>query len=159
MIKMNFDMIVFKEEEDIRCVFPGAGSFECGNSVPHAKEILGVIRLFLEEAEKMGTLNDILSEVNYTVNHDGRYVPPKIIGAEEVSLDQCQRLSRSRQSGCEKCLTARVYLPENRRRSLCFSKSGVKRPLVIPDWDDVPVFIIKNNLKSAGYPGKNIFAA
>jgi hypothetical protein len=44
------------------------------------------IRLFLEEAEKMGTLRDILSEIHYTVNRDGRYVPPKIVAAEEVSL-------------------------------------------------------------------------
>ena len=58
-----------------------------GNSVPHAKEMLRTaIRLFLEEAEKMGTLDEILSEIHYTVNHDGRYVPPKIIAAEEVSL-------------------------------------------------------------------------
>jgi hypothetical protein len=25
-------------------------------------------------------------------------------------------------------------------------KPGVARPVVIPDWDEVPVFIIKNNL-------------
>jgi predicted RNase H-like HicB family nuclease len=87
MIKMNFDMIVFKEEETYVAYCPELDLSSCGNSVPHAKEMLRTaIRLFLEEAEKMGTLNDILSEVNYTVNHDGRYVPPKIIAAEEVSL-------------------------------------------------------------------------
>ena len=87
MIKMNFDMIVFKEEETYVAYARELDLSSCGNSVPHAKEMLRTaIRLFLEEAEKMGTLNDILSEVNYTVNHDGRYVPPKIIAAEEVSL-------------------------------------------------------------------------
>jgi predicted RNA binding protein YcfA (HicA-like mRNA interferase family) len=41
-----------------------------------------------------------------------------------------------------------------------FSKPGVKRPLVIPDWDDVPVFIIKNNLKvSRDVPGRVLLAA
>jgi hypothetical protein len=34
----------------------------------------------------------------------------------------------------------------------------VKRPLVIPDWDEVPVFIIKNNLKSAGISREEYFA-
>jgi len=29
-------------------------------------------------------------------------------------------------------------------------KSGVLRPLVIPDWREVPVFIIRNNLRTAG---------
>lgn len=31
-----------------------------------------------------------------------------------------------------------------------YVKTGVARPLVIPDWDEVPVFIIKNNLRTAG---------
>jgi len=30
-----------------------------------------------------------------------------------------------------------------------YTKSGVARPVVIPDWPEVPVFIIKNNLKTA----------
>jgi predicted RNA binding protein YcfA (HicA-like mRNA interferase family) len=38
------------------------------------------------------------------------------------------------------------------------SKPGVKRPLVIPDWDNVPVFIIRNNLKSAGISREEYFA-
>ena len=31
-----------------------------------------------------------------------------------------------------------------------YVKPGVARPVVIPDWDEVPVFIIKNNLPTAG---------
>jgi len=31
-----------------------------------------------------------------------------------------------------------------------YTKGGVIRPIVIPDWPEVPVFIIKNNLRSAG---------
>lgn len=30
-----------------------------------------------------------------------------------------------------------------------FTKEGLQRPVVIPDWDEVPVFIIKNNLRTA----------
>lgn len=87
MIKMNFDMIVFKEGDTFVADCPELDLSSCGNSVLNAKEMLRTaIRLFLEESEKMGTLDEILSEVNYTVNHDGRYVPPKIIAAEEVSL-------------------------------------------------------------------------
>jgi len=87
MIKMNFDMIIFKEGETYVAYCPELDLSSCGNSVQHAKEMLRTaIRLFLEEAEKMGTLEDILSEIHYTVNHDGRCVPPKIIAAEEVSL-------------------------------------------------------------------------
>jgi predicted RNase H-like HicB family nuclease len=84
---MNFDMIVFKEGETFVAYCPELDLSSCGSSVEHAKEMLKTaIRLFLEESEKMGTLDEILSEVNYTVNRDGRYVPPKIVAAEEVSL-------------------------------------------------------------------------
>jgi predicted RNA binding protein YcfA (HicA-like mRNA interferase family) len=31
-----------------------------------------------------------------------------------------------------------------------YTKKGVPRPVVIPDWKEVPVFIIKNNLRTAG---------
>ena len=87
MIKMNFDMIVFKEEETY-IAYARNWIFRAAE-IPYRtqRRCSGTaIRLFLEEAEKMGTLNEILSEVNYTVNHNGRYVPPKIIAAEEVSL-------------------------------------------------------------------------
>ncbi|MEK7128068.1 MAG: type II toxin-antitoxin system HicA family toxin [Patescibacteria group bacterium] len=33
---------------------------------------------------------------------------------------------------------------------LVFVKNGIKRPIVIPMYKDVPIFIIKNNLDSAG---------
>ena len=33
---------------------------------------------------------------------------------------------------------------------LIYVKRGMKRPVVIPMYSDVPVFIIKNNLKSSG---------
>jgi len=31
-----------------------------------------------------------------------------------------------------------------------YTKEGVPRPIVIPDWKEVPVFIIKNNIRTAG---------
>jgi len=31
-----------------------------------------------------------------------------------------------------------------------YTKAGVPRPVVIPAYDEVPVFIIRNNLKTAG---------
>ena len=31
-----------------------------------------------------------------------------------------------------------------------YTKEGVPRPVVIPDWKAIPVFIIKNNLRTAG---------
>jgi predicted RNA binding protein YcfA (HicA-like mRNA interferase family) len=39
-----------------------------------------------------------------------------------------------------------------------YTKPGVARPVVIPDWDEVPVFIIKNNLRTAGISRDEYFA-
>ena len=33
---------------------------------------------------------------------------------------------------------------------LVYVKKGTKRPIVIPMYKDVPIFIIKNNIESAG---------
>jgi predicted RNA binding protein YcfA (HicA-like mRNA interferase family) len=30
-----------------------------------------------------------------------------------------------------------------------YTKPGVARPIVIPEWPEVPIFIIKNNLRTA----------
>jgi len=39
-----------------------------------------------------------------------------------------------------------------------YTKVGVARPIVIPDWQEVPVFIIKNNLRSANISREEYFA-
>ena len=39
-----------------------------------------------------------------------------------------------------------------------YTKPGIARPVVIPDWDEVPVFIIKNNLRTAGLSREEYFA-
>ena len=39
-----------------------------------------------------------------------------------------------------------------------YVRPGVARPVVIPDWDEVPVFIIKNNLRTAGLSREEYFA-
>jgi predicted RNA binding protein YcfA (HicA-like mRNA interferase family) len=40
---------------------------------------------------------------------------------------------------------------------MVFSKPGVIRPVVIPRYDAVPVFIIKNNLRSGGMSRERYF--
>ena len=38
-----------------------------------------------------------------------------------------------------------------------YTKDGVARPIVIPDWREIPVFIIKNNLRSANISREEYF--
>ena len=40
---------------------------------------------------------------------------------------------------------------------LIYTKPGVRRPLVVPTYDEVPVFIIKNLLRSAGMSRERYF--
>ena len=39
-----------------------------------------------------------------------------------------------------------------------YIKEGVARPIVIPDWSEIPIFIIKNNLRTAGLTREDYFA-
>jgi predicted RNA binding protein YcfA (HicA-like mRNA interferase family) len=39
----------------------------------------------------------------------------------------------------------------------CYVKEGVSRPVVIPAYDEVPVAIIRNNLKTAGISREKYF--
>lgn len=38
-----------------------------------------------------------------------------------------------------------------------YTKPGITRPVVIPDWHEVPVFIIKNNLRTASISREEYF--
>jgi predicted RNA binding protein YcfA (HicA-like mRNA interferase family) len=38
------------------------------------------------------------------------------------------------------------------------TKQGIPRPLVIPNWSEVPVFIIKNNLRVANLSREEYFS-
>ena len=50
----------------------------------------------------------------------------------------------------------RLVRQEGSHRS--YVKEGVARPVVIPTYKDVPVFIIRNNLKTAGISRDGYFA-
>jgi predicted RNase H-like HicB family nuclease len=87
MVPIDFDIIVFKEDETYVAYCPELDVSSCGNSVEHAKEMLKTaVRLFVEEAEKMGTLEAILEESRYKKDASGRWLPPKLVATETVSL-------------------------------------------------------------------------
>ncbi len=87
MIQIEFDMIVFKEDASYVAYCPELDISSCGKTVEHAKKMLKTaIMLFIEEAEKMGTLEEILEEANYKKNASGKWLPPKLIATESASL-------------------------------------------------------------------------
>ena len=87
MIKIEFDIFVFKEDENYVAYCPEFDISSCGNTIEHSKEMLKTaIRLFLEEAEKMNTLEDILDEANYKKDAKGKWLPPKLVATEFAGL-------------------------------------------------------------------------
>ena len=87
MVAIDYDVMVFKEDETYVAYWPELDVSSCGNTVEHAKEMLNTaVRLFLEEAEKLGTLADILEESRYKKDASGRWMPPKLVATEHVSV-------------------------------------------------------------------------
>lgn len=81
-------------------------------------------------------------------------------------------LASSRLKSCK--LGIRPYAPAKKLRKIVekagfvcvrterdhfvYVKTEVPRPVVIPDWDEIPVFIIKNNLRTADLSRDEYFA-
>ena len=87
MTPIEFDIIVFKENETYVAYCPELDISSCGNNIEHAKEMLKTaVRLFLEEAEKMETLEDILEEAHYVKDKNGKWIPPKLVATESASI-------------------------------------------------------------------------
>jgi predicted RNase H-like HicB family nuclease len=86
MIPIEYDIIVFKEDHIYVAYCPELDISSCGKDVQQDKEMLKTaVRLFLEEAEKMGTLEEILEESRYKKDSTGQWVPPKLVATELVS--------------------------------------------------------------------------
>jgi len=87
MVRMDFDMVVFREEETFIAHSPELDVSSCGSSVEQARTNLRTaVRLFVEEAEKMGTLGDILAEAGYQKDGSGKWTPPGFVAMELVEL-------------------------------------------------------------------------
>jgi predicted RNase H-like HicB family nuclease len=80
-------MVIFKEGETFVSYCPELDVSSCGGDTDEArKNLRTAVRLFLEEAERMGTLADILSEAGYNQDHDGKWNPPRMVAVESVEL-------------------------------------------------------------------------
>jgi predicted RNase H-like HicB family nuclease len=86
MIPIEYDVIVFKEDLTYVAYCPELDISSCGHDVQQAKEMLKTaVRLFIEEAEKMGTLEEILDESRYKKDPNGCWIPPKLVATELVN--------------------------------------------------------------------------
>lgn len=87
MIPIEFDMVVFKEGEVYVSYAPELDVSSCGDTVPESRENLKTaVRLFIEEAEKMGTLKDILAEAGYQKGSGDKWRGPRMVATESVEM-------------------------------------------------------------------------
>lgn len=87
MTPIEFDAIIFQEGGSFVAHCHELDVSSCGHDVDEARQNLKMaVRLFVEEAEKLGTLEDILREAGYQSGPDGAWKSPRIIATEVMSL-------------------------------------------------------------------------
>ena len=87
MFSMEFDTIFFKEGSAVVAYCPELDVSSCGNDIEQARANLKTaVRLFVEEAQKMGTLEDILEESGFTQTSASSWLPPRLVATEIMSM-------------------------------------------------------------------------
>jgi len=87
MLQIEFDSIVFQEGKVYVAYSPKLDVSSCGSTVEEAKVNLKMaVRLFIEESEKLGTLQEILEEAGYESKDTGHWIAPRVVATEFVQL-------------------------------------------------------------------------
>lgn len=87
MTPMEFDAIIFQEGKSFVAHCPELDISSYSDDVDQARRNLKTaVRLFIEESEKLSTLEDILREAGYQHGTDGVWKSPRIIATEVMSL-------------------------------------------------------------------------
>ena len=87
MQPVEFDAIVFQEETTYVAHCPELDVSSCGKTLDEArKNLKTAVRLFLEEAEKLGTLEDILREGSFQLNPHGVWTSPRLVSTEVMQV-------------------------------------------------------------------------
>ena len=88
MIGIEFDSIMFREGKTFIAYSPKLDISSCGSTVEEArKNLKTAVRLFLEEAEKMGTLEEILREAGYEKADEDHWMTPRLVATELMSIE------------------------------------------------------------------------
>ncbi len=84
---IDFNIIILKEDNTNVSYCPELDVSSCGGTVEQAgNNLKTAVRLFLEEAEKMGTLNEILEEARFKKDESDTWIPLRIVATELASL-------------------------------------------------------------------------
>ena len=87
MQQIDFDMIVFQEGKAYVAYCPELDLSSCGDNVDDARANLKTaVRFFIEETEKLGTLDQVLQEAGYIADGKGGYIPPRVVATESATI-------------------------------------------------------------------------
>ena len=89
MQQIEFTSLIFKEGETFVSYCPELSVASCGDTVEEARRRLpGAVRLFLEESQRMGTLQDILREEGFVPRDPSgtSWSPPPLVATEHIQL-------------------------------------------------------------------------
>ena len=85
-MEIEFTTQIFREGRTYVAHTPNLDVSSCGGTKERAlKNLKEAVHLFLEEAEKMGTLDQILQEAGYSKRRS-KLEGPKFVGTQRVSL-------------------------------------------------------------------------
>jgi predicted RNase H-like HicB family nuclease len=86
-MKLNYNILVHKENDTYVAYSPQLDISSCGKTVAEARKMLSeAVELFIKEAQNMNTLNDILQECGFKKRYKTWVSPPivEIATAEYV---------------------------------------------------------------------------
>ncbi len=87
--EIAFTALIFKEGDAFVSFCPELGVASCGDTVEDARHRLPeAVRLFLEESQRMGTLQDLLREEGFVPSDSTgvRWSPPPLVATEHMQL-------------------------------------------------------------------------
>jgi predicted RNase H-like HicB family nuclease len=85
-VDIEFTTQIFREGRTYVAHTPELDVSSCGGTKERAlKNLKEAVRLFLDEAEKIGTLDQILQEAGY-LKRRSKLEDPKFVGTQRVSL-------------------------------------------------------------------------
>lgn len=89
MRQIEFTSLIFKEGDAFVSYCPELAVASCGETLDEARRRLPeAVRLFLEESQRMGTLQDILREEGFVPRDPAgaSWSPPPLIATEHMQL-------------------------------------------------------------------------
>ncbi len=88
LLRVSYTTLAFREGDAHVAYAPQLGVSSCGDSAEEAERMLReAAGLFLEEAHRMGTLEDILAEAGYSSVGAGEFRAPKLAATSEASIE------------------------------------------------------------------------